>query len=355
MHFFVNDRSEKKNRIQWLDYGKGIAIILVVMGHAIQEFRLNCGLIDKIIYSFHMSAFFIFSGYLFKDVNKIEFRAFFKKKAKQLMLPYLVFCGLIFICHAAKRLILNSDQEFFNNFLTPKTLINTILVTNKSIFSNMWFLPCILAAECLIWFVFKRFSNERLRGFVCLMFGIAAFVYGRLFDVSLPFCLEAACLAVFFMYIGHIIKILKSEQYINKLTVIFVLFLIFLGVNLYSYYIGKYSLDSFYNIRFDNIVLFIVTSVIGTLLLIGCCQKFKNIRALSFLGKNSLYIYGLHYISQNLLGFLGIPHTTGLFYSVLLLVFYTVGNIVISAIILLIFKVFQTHLKLFLNKKKGLP
>lgn len=58
------------NRITWLDYTKGILIILVVLGHSVQCARIQLGqdclhdYIWRIIYSFHMPAFMAVSGYV---------------------------------------------------------------------------------------------------------------------------------------------------------------------------------------------------------------------------------------------------------------------------------------------------
>ncbi len=54
-------------RLIWADCLKGILIVLVVMGHAIQE-TLKNGCFDNhlwnYIYSFHMAAFMAVSGFL---------------------------------------------------------------------------------------------------------------------------------------------------------------------------------------------------------------------------------------------------------------------------------------------------
>lgn len=54
-------------RLLWADSLKGILIILVVLGHAIQE-TLKSGCFDNhlwnYIYSFHMPAFMAVSGFL---------------------------------------------------------------------------------------------------------------------------------------------------------------------------------------------------------------------------------------------------------------------------------------------------
>ncbi len=50
---------DQNNKIVWLDCLKGLGIVLVYIGH-----NSNSLLLTKYIYSFHMSLFFIISGYL---------------------------------------------------------------------------------------------------------------------------------------------------------------------------------------------------------------------------------------------------------------------------------------------------
>lgn len=50
-------------RIEWVDYYKAIAIVLVVVGHATGRF-------NGVIYQFHVAAFFFISGYLSKIEKK---------------------------------------------------------------------------------------------------------------------------------------------------------------------------------------------------------------------------------------------------------------------------------------------
>lgn len=54
---------QKKTRIVWMDYYKGLVMVLVVLGH-------TTGLFNPYIYQFHMAAFFFASGYLDTTENK---------------------------------------------------------------------------------------------------------------------------------------------------------------------------------------------------------------------------------------------------------------------------------------------
>lgn len=72
-----------RQRIRWVDIYKGLAILLVVVGHA-------TGLFNPYIYQFHMAAFFFISGYTSKlgDRGLIQTWA---GKAYSIYLPYLSF------------------------------------------------------------------------------------------------------------------------------------------------------------------------------------------------------------------------------------------------------------------------
>ena len=67
-----------QDRINYLDIAKGILIIFVVLGHSDFENR-------NIIFWFHMPAFFIISGMLYK--GKINF----KKLLLTCFVPYILY------------------------------------------------------------------------------------------------------------------------------------------------------------------------------------------------------------------------------------------------------------------------
>ena len=83
-----------------LDVARGLAIILVVLGHIIQHNLAgnSCSLIFKVVYSFHMPLFFLLSGYVSaynKEIHSLsDLGDNVCKKTVQLYVPYLTF-GLI--------------------------------------------------------------------------------------------------------------------------------------------------------------------------------------------------------------------------------------------------------------------
>lgn len=54
------DKNPSAQRIEWVDFAKGLVIILVVLGHSIP---LSTDL-SKFIFVFHMPFFFVIAGFL---------------------------------------------------------------------------------------------------------------------------------------------------------------------------------------------------------------------------------------------------------------------------------------------------
>ena len=68
-------------RIEWADYYKAFAILLVVIGHATGRF-------NGYIYQFHVAAFFFISGYLSR-IDKKSYDKIIIIKFFNLILPYI--------------------------------------------------------------------------------------------------------------------------------------------------------------------------------------------------------------------------------------------------------------------------
>lgn len=99
----MNDKITKKY-FEELDVIKGVAILLVIMGHS--EYGLEIPTICKVfVQSYSMALFFIASGFLFSLTE--TWQSFFRKKLLRLVIPYLSF-GLLTI---AKRFFLSNYTE----------------------------------------------------------------------------------------------------------------------------------------------------------------------------------------------------------------------------------------------------
>lgn len=80
-----------RTRLIYLDFAKGVGIVLMVIGHIHANDMLN-----KYIYAFHMPLFFIVSGMLYSE-NK-TFIKLVKTRFRALVIPYIVFGGATPVC-----------------------------------------------------------------------------------------------------------------------------------------------------------------------------------------------------------------------------------------------------------------
>lgn len=82
-----------KNRIGYIDMSKGLAIILVIIGHS--SFVPNNA--KLLLYAFHIPLFFFLSGFTL-NVRKYEtFSGYFLNKLKGLVVPFFLLNSFVFL------------------------------------------------------------------------------------------------------------------------------------------------------------------------------------------------------------------------------------------------------------------
>ena len=121
-----------QDRVLYIDQLKGIAILLVVLGHFIQYNTVegNRNILFGIIYSFHMPLFMFISGYVayltIKPAILDQYFIFLKKKIITILIPFFTWPLLI-------------KPYFFNNFYDNNPL-KTIEILIKGPSGGLWFL-----------------------------------------------------------------------------------------------------------------------------------------------------------------------------------------------------------------------
>ena len=83
-----------KKRLLYFDNLKGFAILLVVLGHCIQQCDTegNYQFLCRLIYAFHMPLFMAVSGYFGVKLN-VDYLPEIRKRFVRLMIPYFVWGG----------------------------------------------------------------------------------------------------------------------------------------------------------------------------------------------------------------------------------------------------------------------
>ncbi len=155
-----------KKRIEWIDNAKGVAIILVILGHVLPD-----GLFHKIIYSFHMPLFFILSGmFLIRSTNKSSVWEFSKKKFMRLYIPYVLFGYMILLpfdfiwCNYIVALPDMNKEILGRAFGTIPALRN-----DWPLYGHLWFLPCLFIASIIIYGLWKRCKTPQMFYIFCFL------------------------------------------------------------------------------------------------------------------------------------------------------------------------------------------
>ncbi len=139
-----------------LSYARGIAIILVVIGHAIEYLHLgssNGGLFlmetRKWIYLFHMPLFFFMSGFFAKEVKFTDsdktIVTFIKDKAMKLLIPYFSMTTLIIII----RLVLGYFDKS-QAIQVGQAILNAFFVPTNNPMAPLWFLYVVFVASVTV-------------------------------------------------------------------------------------------------------------------------------------------------------------------------------------------------------------
>lgn len=155
-----NDRDVVKSKAEQsrsnlLDICKGVAILLVVLGHNIQygsgvDF-LNSGAylvhpVFKFIYSFHMPLFTLISGYLCHIKDNDDIKKFVYRKIRGLFIPVFSWVILEFILRALIGL-----QDI-------NTLMQFIVDFSRKLVYSYWYLWAILWCSIAVW-IFEKYLN----------------------------------------------------------------------------------------------------------------------------------------------------------------------------------------------------
>lgn len=292
-------RNMYKKRNYKIDMIRGMASILVVLGHCFQYIpHANQDGLYYVIYTFHMPLFFIISGVLdqkYTSLNKAVIRI---KK----LLSYYIYYSLI---DFAWQMITQSNKfggvsEFISTKINRKMLLSILLATRNSIFSKFWFFSA-LAGVCIIRFLVDSLTkNEKQRDSISLVIFILGLAYARYIHVGLPISFEVSMVASGFYWFGIKMKKYFCENKLDdlgkKLAIVSTIFLIAIYIE------KKFNMDllSFWCVHWSNTIFMIITSISGSLIVCILAYLIKDHKCLIYIGKDSQIVYGLHFIAINI-------------------------------------------------------
>ena len=288
---------EKRN--QFVDIMRGIAMLLVVLGHTMTGCTADSqkSFLFNIIWSLQMPLFILISGYVTKYSRPISdskgLWKYVKRRTIAYMLPWAVWSFVV------RGIIFGQDR-----FLNVRSLL-------WSMDSGYWFLATIWTISMIFGmasFIAERLSNESVlkKQVVLLMCYLAGMVLlagiGLLLGLSF-FAIKLTLYYMPFYYAGFLYgqfddKIMKSES--GKKAVDCAVAICFV---IWLYVILRHSLYDMADSGFA-IILRAATSQAGCIAVCGLCKGIFSDKiggALAWIGKHSLEVYLTHYLLLSLI------------------------------------------------------
>lgn len=279
------------SRESYIDVVRGLAIILVVLGHLGIPITIN-----SFIYGFHMPLFFLLSGYLYTASKWADtpFFQFARLKARAYLLPYVLFGSI--------NLVTNFFMEYMqlpsaDLFAATKSHLRWLILSNDIYGSTpnceaLWFLPCFFFASLGFYIIKKQSAFKRSVLFILLCAMQLFFIWGKF---QLPWHLNILPVCILFMSIGQLFqvqKLLELPAYAFGIAVV-------LGI---SGIILNHTDFDLNHMSIGNIPLALCGSVgMGYAILYACHRWFSRSRLLELYGRSTLLIMGLHMLLSSVI------------------------------------------------------
>lgn len=223
------------NRLNWLDIAKGIAILLMVLGHTSIP-----SVLSNFIWAFHMPLFFIASGWT-TNWQKTDFIGFTKRKLRTLLVPFFVYSLIVLLIH-----ILQGWVDF-----------NHWLCNGWGAYA-LWFIPVLFLASLFAKVIYS--IKNRYLSFGCAFMFAAISGILSYYKIQLPWTMSSVPFATFLIVVGTELKQFNTTIADSKLWHMLFLFFVTAGI---SYF---WRLDLCFNSMLPFLPL-TIGAIAGTLMI----------------------------------------------------------------------------------------
>lgn len=273
----------KKSRLYWVDYLKGIAIILVVYRHALLGIQRSGLTIpdafvnaNMIFYSFRMPLFFMLSGiFISRSLAKRTVKQFVSTKFETLLYPYLIWVTI--------QVTLQIVMSSFTN--SNRTLIDyTYILYQPRNLDQFWYLPALFNST-VIFVLIKKYVNGKWWLQISLGIGFY-FLSPYLQNISM---LSDWMEFYIFVAIGDAISEIFFKERVQNLFKNYLTLILATPVFIFAqiYYLNHQTTQ----------LQFLCIAFIGCFTMLSLAFIFQRLNILSFLrivGYHSLNIYVIH-------------------------------------------------------------
>ena len=282
-------------RFKFLDISKAILIILMVVGHSGAPFT-------PYIYLFHMAAFVFLSGYTFN--SKYSFSIAITKKIKALYIPFIKYSLFFLACYNffvwlgfSKNGVINWSFSFY-----LKPLLNILClgggIKGHGLLGAFWFLTMLIEVSVIyliINYVTKKYlKNNKAITIISVLF----FIIGNIIisvGCKLPRFIDTSLIMVL-IYHGGVLYRQYENRIPNKPQYALVSICVLIILNQLG------SINAGLNF-YTNPLFFLLASMSGVYLILYTSKtlvRFNECIFLIYIGKNTLRILALHFLSFKL-------------------------------------------------------
>ena len=287
-----------KDRIQWVDCAKGIAVILVVLGHCVRAANSDTELVARaIIFSFHMPLFFLLSGLTTGYSKSVP--EYFRKllhSAYRLLVPAVLLYITITLIDFA-RTGTTDYREYFLMRLRILYYASGVKVKCPGGYvpalGMLWFLFSLFAAKALSDALRLVLRNETAIAAAVLVLTVSGVAVSRI--KWLPWSFDVTLASLGFFWLGKRIKQLPFDRQLQRNTLIaFAVWAVTLAVSLLT----KGTYLELAARKYPFFPLCFVTAAAGSLFVMLCSMILvsykKAAEPLIWLGRHSMTLYCVH-------------------------------------------------------------
>ena len=272
-----------------IDIAKGIAILLVIVGHVKQT-----PLPLKVwLYTFHMPLFFLCSGMVFSLRRYPTFALFVKSRLRSLVWPYFCLSVALWLLTRARAAVLLSMFESGDGAIwDPQGSFLSILLGYRlhHHYFSMWFLTCLFCAE-LAFYPIVRCCKACWRPYVAIsvvgvlvQWIIMRLVKGWFWSIDL------VPIALAFVSLGYALRSVPvSLEWVYRLRML-PLAISINGVCGYCNY-QQGGFPDLFSCGMGNPILYLLAATAGCWSVLILAKHLKRAPFLTYLGRNTLAIY----------------------------------------------------------------
>lgn len=298
----------KEKRWLWIDYDKGISIILVGYGHCM-DILSDHGLslssypffnyINVFLYGFRMPLFFIVSGLLVaRSLNKKGLDGYVGDRTNNILYPLMIW-GFV---------------EITLQLLASKVTHNTVssmnylnLIINPRMTGHFWYLNALFCIGVI--YAFLR-TKVKLKSYAQLALGVvlyAASAYIHIHQLYAGFLTDVFEYYIFFALGDVLSKVMLNETNIKRFSTWKTLFPLLAVFAVIQYFFTRInlrpSIDGISYVEHQMPLFFLIEALVGCTLSVNISfllQRYKKFTFLRIVGYHSLFVYCMQIIVMTL-------------------------------------------------------